>query len=101
MKPDCLFCKIARDPETVLWSNQGFAAFADIRPKARIHILVVPKQHISSLNDLPPEQAAGLVTAIQQVAKQQGVSGAYKVHFNVGRGAGQEVDHVHAHILAA
>jgi histidine triad (HIT) family protein len=100
MKPDCLFCKLSRDPATVIWENADFAAFKDIRPKARIHLLVVPKQHADSLNQVTPDMAAGLIAALQEVARNQRVDAGYKVHINVGRAAGQEVDHVHAHLLA-
>jgi histidine triad (HIT) family protein len=100
MKPDCLFCKIARDDSTLVWQNDDYAAFKDIHPQARLHLLVVPKEHVENLDALTPEQAGGLIAAVQAVAKQQGVAGAYKLRFSVGRAGGQEVDHVHAHILA-
>ena len=100
MKPDCLFCKLAHDPDTVIWENDEFAAIKDIHPKTRIHLLVIPKQHTDNLNSLTPEMAGRLVAAIQEVAKARQVDKAYQVHVNVGRAAGQEVDHVHAHLLA-
>ena len=100
MKPDCLFCKLGADKATVIWENAEFAAFPDIHPKARIHLLIVPKTHIDSFDDIPPAMAPGLIAAIQTVARLQGVSGAYRIQVNVGRKAGQEIDHLHVHLLA-
>jgi histidine triad (HIT) family protein len=100
MKPDCLFCKLAHDDSSAIWQTPDFAAFPDIHPKARLHLLIVPKQHTDSFDDIPADMAPGLVAAIQTVARLQGVSGAYQVHVNVGRKAGQEVDHLHVHLLA-
>lgn len=100
MKPDCLFCKLAHDKASFIWETPEFAAFPDIHPKARLHLLIVPKQHTDSFDDIPPAMAPGLIAAIQTVARLQGVSGAYKVQVNVGRPAGQEVDHLHIHLLA-
>ncbi|HUC87517.1 MAG TPA: HIT domain-containing protein [Candidatus Saccharimonadales bacterium] len=100
MKSDCLFCKLSHDPDTVIWENDSFAAIKDIHPKARLHLLVMPKEHIDNLDAISPEAAGRLVAAIQEVAKDQQVSGRYKVRFSVGRQAGQEIDHLHAHLLA-
>jgi histidine triad (HIT) family protein len=98
--PNCLFCKIARDEATVLWQDAEFAAFKDIHPKAPLHVLVVPKRHVATFDDIPAEMAAGYLAAIQAVARQQGVAGAYKLAVNVGEKGGQEIDHVHFHLLA-
>jgi histidine triad (HIT) family protein len=100
MKSDCLFCKLSHDPDTVIWENDEFAAIKDIHPKARIHLLILPKQHTDNLNNLTPEMAGRLVAAIQEVAKAQQIDSGYQVHLNVGRAGGQEIDHVHAHLLA-
>lgn len=97
---ECLFCKISRDKEALIWENDGFAAFKDIHPKAATHVLVVPKQHIENLDELSAELSPGLVDAVQEVAKELGVSGGYSVRVNVGRAGGQDVDHLHAHVLA-
>lgn len=100
MKPDCLFCKLAYDDDAVIWQTADFAAFKDIHLKARLHLLIVPKQHIDSFDDIPPQMAAGLIAAVQTVARLKGVSGAYKLGVNVGRKGGQEVDHLHIHLMA-
>jgi histidine triad (HIT) family protein len=100
MNPDCLFCKLAADEATVIWQNADFVAFKDIHPKARVHLLILPKRHIDSFDEIPPAMAPGLIAAIQTVARLQQVSGRYQVHVNVGRSAGQEVDHLHIHLMA-
>jgi histidine triad (HIT) family protein len=97
---DCLFCKLAHDPQAVIWQNEQFSAFKDIHPKARIHILIVPKKHIENLDKLESFDAPGLIEAIQTVAKNQGVSGRYRIQINVGRHGGQEIDHLHVHLMA-
>lgn len=100
MKNNCIFCSIAADSTKLIWANEGYAAFKDIHPKARIHILIVPKKHVNSFDDLPGQDAKGLVKAIQTVAREQNVAGAYRIQVNVGREGGQEVDHFHVHVLA-
>lgn len=101
MKPNCLFCQIAHgDKEKLVWGNEVAAAFNDIHPQAPVHILVVPKQHIDSLDHIENAQQIGeLMMAVKDVAKEVGVAGAYKVRIAVGRRGGQEVDHLHVHIL--
>ncbi len=101
MKPNCLFCKIIADNSSLVWQNEEFAAFKDIHPKANLHLLIVPKLHIDSLDHLPPAESPGLIAAIHQVAESQGVKGAYWVQVNVGRAGGQEIDHLHVHLLAS
>ena len=101
MKPDCLFCKLVADNSNLIWQNDDYAAFKDINPKARVHVLVVPKQHVDSLDHLQDAQAPGFVRAIQEVAKHLKVAGGYRIQVNVGRAGGQEIDHLHAHVLAS
>jgi histidine triad (HIT) family protein len=101
MKDDCLFCSIARERDKLVWENDTHAAFKDIHPKAATHVLVVPKAHVDSLDDLEASSGAEpLIEAIQEVARHLSVAGAYRVQINVGREGGQEIDHLHAHILA-
>jgi histidine triad (HIT) family protein len=100
MKPDCLFCKLANDNQTPVWQNAEFAAIKDIHPKASVHLLIIPKVHVDSLQQVSPEMAPGLTAAIQDVATKQGVADGYRVQFNIGRKGGQEIDHLHAHLLA-
>lgn len=98
---DCLFCKLAKDPSAVIWQNGTHVAIKDIHPKAKTHLLVLPKAHIGSLDDLDTASgAAALLHSVQQVAAHLGVSGAYRVQINVGRDGGQEIDHLHVHLLS-
>ncbi len=101
MKDDCLFCKIAHgDKENLVWENEVATAFKDIHPKAPVHVMVVPKQHINSLDELTDPVLAGqLLEAVREVAKHLEVAGGYRVMINVGRGGGQVIDHLHMHIL--
>ena len=99
IKPDCLFCKLARDPGAVIWENDQFVALNDIHPKARLHFLIIPKQHVDSLNQATPDLAAGLIAATQELARVKEVSDGYKVIVNVGRKGGQEINHLHLHLL--
>lgn len=102
MKDDCLFCQIANgDKKNLIWENDVAAAFNDIHPKAPVHVLVVPKVHIDSLDDLSDSKTAGeLLLAVQSVAEHLDVAGGYRVMINVGRSGGQLIDHLHVHIMA-
>lgn len=84
-----------------MWENEIAAAFKDIHPKAPIHLLVVPKRHIESLDGLDdPELAGQLLMAVRAVTRELGVSDGYRVAIHSGRRGGQIVDHLHFHILA-
>lgn len=101
MKPDCLFCSIAADKTKLIWENQYAAAFNDISPKAPVHVLIVPKTHVDSLDHLEDAELGGhLLMAVREVAHQLDVKGRYRVQINVGREGGQFVDHLHLHLLA-
>ena len=100
---DCLFCKIvARElPADVLYEDEHVLAFADIRPQAPLHALVVPKVHLATLNDFRAEHAelAGrLMLTAQRLAAERSLPG-YRVAMNVGREGGQVVFHAHLHVL--
>jgi histidine triad (HIT) family protein len=99
---ECLFCSIAKGEKArLVWENDIAAAFNDINPKARVHVLVVPKEHIETLDDLSDADLAGsLVEAVKQVAEKLGLKGGYRVQINVGRHGGQVVDHLHIHVLS-
>ncbi len=98
---DCLFCKLAT-ADTVIWSNDQFAAFKDIHPKAATHVLLVPKAHVDSLDDLDAAVEGGaLIQAAQELARFLGIAGAYTVQINVGRAGGQEIDHLHLHLMSS
>jgi histidine triad (HIT) family protein len=102
---DCIFCRIAdgRIPSEFVLEDERFVAFRDIDPKAPQHVLVVPRRHIVSLNDLDAWQHCeghDLLRFIVRVATQVGVADSgYRVLTNVGPDAGQEVQHLHFHIL--
>jgi histidine triad (HIT) family protein len=102
---ECLFCKIIRKeiPSDIVYEDEDFISFKDINPKAPIHLLIVPKKHISSINDLKEEDKeliGNLFLLAKKIAKEQGVSEkGYKLLFNVGRGGGQLIDHIHLHLL--
>jgi histidine triad (HIT) family protein len=98
---DCVFCKIINKeiPTDFLHESDKIVAFADIHPKAPVHILVVPKEHINSVIELSDESLAGnLIMAARKIAQDKNFDG-YKLVFNVGRAGGQEVDHLHLHLL--
>lgn len=97
---DCVFCKIVNKdiPAKIVFEDDDFLVFEDIKPKAPLHWLVIPKKHIPSLNEL--DDPALLIVA-RDIARQYGLVGpGYKVSINVGKGAGQQVDHVHMHLLS-
>jgi histidine triad (HIT) family protein len=102
----CIFCGIVRGeiPASVVYETETILAFRDINPKAPHHILVIPKHHVSSLvgltDDLSPLMG-DLFLAVRQVAVDQGLAHTgFRTVVNTGRDAGQDVNHVHVHILA-
>ncbi len=100
MSKVCLFCQISADPDKLVWSNDVAAAFHDIHPKAPVHVLVVPKRHVEMLDELDDAVLAGqLLLAVREVAAAVGLRGRYRVQLNNGRLAGQEMDHLHFHVL--
>ncbi len=102
---DCIFCKIVKKeiPADIFYEDQNLVVFKDIKPKAPIHYLVVPKQHIESVNHLEEENKdlIGLMfLTAKKIADKLGLKDkGYKLIFNVGRGGGQIIDHLHLHIL--
>jgi histidine triad (HIT) family protein len=102
---DCLFCKIINDEihASVVYEDERILAFNDINPQGPTHVLVVPKQHIASLNDLAPGDDAivgEIVRRAAAIAKQRGISaGGYRTVFNTNRDAGQTVFHIHLHLI--
>lgn len=101
----CIFCDIAagKAPSTVVYQDSDFVAFRDIKPVTPIHILVVPRQHIPSLNEATGEQAnlmGRLILAATQIARQEKLEHAgYRLVINCGRQGGQAVPHLHLHLL--
>lgn len=102
---DCIFCKIVRKelPANICYEDEDVIAFHDINPLAPVHILVIPKKHIVSLNEITLENAdlmGPMALAIRQVSQQAGVAeSGYRVVFNNGKDSGQIVHHMHAHII--
>jgi histidine triad (HIT) family protein len=103
MTETCLFCRIVRKeiPAAVVWEDATALAFRDIDPKASTHVLVIPKQHIASLNEATDPAVLGhLVLAAREIAAEEGIAdGGYRIVLNTGRDAGQTVFHLHVHLL--
>lgn len=103
---DCLFCKIIKKeiPSDVVYEDEEVLAFKDIHPAAPVHILVIPKKHISSLVELQEQDIAvvgKIYQVINQIAKEQGFAQkGFRVIVNCGEDGGQEVGHLHFHVLA-
>ena len=102
---DCLFCKIIAGeiPSAKVYENEDVLAFRDINPQAPVHILVVPKTHVDGAGSITPENAASgakCFVAISEIARQEKLSGGFRVISNCGEDAGQTVKHLHFHILA-
>ena len=98
----CLFCKIAKGeiPSNSVLEDENFLAFHDISPKAPVHVLVIPKKHIEKFQDCTPDDMASITPFIQQVAKKMGLDkNGYRLIANNGVDGGQEVMHLHFHIL--
>ncbi len=103
---DCIFCKIIKReiPADIVYEDDEIIAFKDIQPAAPIHILVISKKHIASLVELAKEDEiliGKIYTVINKVAEEQGVKEkGYRVIVNCGKDGGQEVGHLHFHLLA-
>jgi histidine triad (HIT) family protein len=102
---DCLFCKIiARQiPASIVYEDDRVIAFNDINPQGSTHVLVVPKQHISTLNDLSPADdgiVGEIVRRAAAIANERGIAaGGFRTVFNTNRDAGQTVFHIHLHLI--
>ncbi len=103
---DCLFCKIIAGeiPSAKVFENEDVYAFRDINPVAPVHVLIVPKKHLQSTEELTGKDdvlLGKMFEAARIVAKQEGVSGkGYRLVFNTGTEAGQTVPHLHMHLIA-
>jgi histidine triad (HIT) family protein len=102
---DCIFCKIVNGeiPANIIYQDDTVIAFEDIKPKAPHHKLIIPKKHIATLNDVPAGDTA-LLGHMMQTAKQLASSlgiaeDGYRVVMNCNKGGGQEVFHIHLHLL--
>jgi histidine triad (HIT) family protein len=102
---DCLFCRIVEKkiPAKLVHEDPELMAFEDINPQAPVHLLIVPRRHIASLNDAAAGDAAllgGLMLMARRLARDRGIEGSgYRVVVNTMGGAGQSVFHVHLHLL--
>jgi histidine triad (HIT) family protein len=101
--PSCLFCRIVAGtiPATLVASTPEAIAFRDIAPQAPVHILVVPRAHMRSLDSADDSGVLGAVLALaRQVAREQGIAeGGYRCVINTGDDGGQTVGHLHVHVL--
>lgn len=101
---DCIFCKIANGqiPSNKVYEDEKILAFHDINPEAKIHVLVIPKEHIESVNEINCENSgvvAYIFEKISEIAKKAGITNGYRVITNCGKDACQSVLHLHFHIL--
>ena len=101
---DCIFCKLANGdiPTDMVYQDELIAVFRDADPQAPVHMLMVPKIHIASLDDLKDEHAeliAHMMLTIKKVAAQEGLENGYRCVINTGEDGQQTVKHLHIHIL--
>ena len=105
MESDCLFCKISQGKTNteILYENDALVVFRDINPAAPIHLLIVPKKHIRSVNDLTAVEQpilSEMVMVAKEMAVQQGdEKSGYRLFINVERGGGQVIFHLHMHLV--
>jgi histidine triad (HIT) family protein len=100
----CLFCKIVGGeiPSTAVYQDDLTYAFADISPKAPVHVLIVPREHIGSLAEADKDKRAllgHLLWTAAEIAREKGLANGYRVVVNTGEHGGQTVDHLHLHLL--
>ena len=102
---DCIFCKIIAGeiPSSKVYEDDKILAFRDINPEAKVHVLVIPKTHIPSMDAVTEENSAvvaHIFTKIPAIAREAGVTNGYRVLSNCGPDAAQSVPHLHFHVLA-
>lgn len=103
---DCIFCKITKKeiPAGVVFENEEIIAFNDIKPIAPVHVVIIPKKHIVSVADIKEEDImlmGKLIMAAKKIADDLKISPkGYRLLVRVGRGGGQEIDHIHLHLLS-
>jgi len=102
---DCVFCKIVdrQIPTKFIKEDDNVVVFEDLHPMAPVHLLIVPKKHIRSINDLVEEErpiVSAMIMAAKEMAKKMKVNeSGYRLFFNVEKGGGQEIFHVHLHLI--
>jgi len=105
MVHDCIFCQIVRGeaPAEYIYKNDSLVVFKDIHPHAPVHLLIVPRKHIRSINNIDDEDdgiVSEMIRAGKMMAKEKGIAETgYKLLFNVERGGGQVIFHLHLHLL--
>ena len=103
MAESCLFCRIASGeiPAKFVGESPTCVAFRDVNPQAPVHVLVIPRAHVVSLNDVAsPAMMADVLSLAREVAQSEGIaSSGYRVVFNTGSDGGQSVFHLHAHVM--
>jgi histidine triad (HIT) family protein len=99
----CIFCRIARGeiPAQMVMNNKDVAAFKDLNPQAPVHILIIPKKHLASLDDANDSDLLGrMMSLAAAIARQEGIAkSGYRTVINTGKDGGQSVDHLHIHLL--
>jgi histidine triad (HIT) family protein len=100
----CIFCKIVEGaiPSTPIYQDSLSYAFADLHPQAPVHVLIVPREHISSMIDTDESKRAllgHLLWAAAEIARNKGLGNGYRIVVNTGEDGGQTVDHLHLHLL--
>ncbi|MDH5434985.1 MAG: histidine triad nucleotide-binding protein [Gammaproteobacteria bacterium] len=101
---DCLFCKIEKNeiPSERVYEDDDVIVIRDLYPKAKVHLLVIPRKHIASLNKLEQndqELMGKIMLLLPQLAKQAGLDAGYRTIINTEKGGGQEIFHIHVHLL--
>ena len=99
---ECVFCRIVNNeiPSEKVGKSESFIAIKDLHPKAPVHNLLIPKRHIEKPDELDESELRELFDLSKNVAENSGVRGdGYRLIFNVGKKAGQEIDHVHLHLI--
>lgn len=101
---DCIFCRIANGeiPSTKVYEDEEILAFKDIHPQAPVHFLIIPKRHITSLAEVGPADTpllGRMLALVPQLAREQGLVDGFRTLINTGRVGGQEVPHLHLHVV--
>lgn len=101
---DCIFCKIAAGeiPADKVYEDDQVVVFRDINPKAPVHLLLIPREHLNGLDELQPKHdllIGQMMRLLPQLAKEQGLDNGFRTIINTGKGGGQVVFHLHIHLL--
>ncbi len=101
---DCLFCRIAAGevPADKVYEDERVVVFKDINPKAKVHLLVIPRIHLESLADLEPEHdelMGYMMRLLPKLAREQGLEEGFRTIINTGKGGGQVIFHLHIHLV--